>query len=80
MGRRTSVYDKDCFFQPKIQALGVDKNGTNVFFKLFGSGKAGFLFLGDSTEGGHILTFDQYKQDQVLSLRYNENSKNGQKQ
>jgi hypothetical protein len=71
--------------QPEAITNGVKMKGRGkapgiILYNSVGDECGGFLFSGDSSEAGQILTFDQYKQDQIMSLQYNENSRNGKRQ
>ena len=71
--------------QPEAITNGVKMQGRGkapgiILYNSVGDECGGFLFSGDSTEAGQILTFDQYKQDQIMSLQYNENTRNGKRQ
>jgi hypothetical protein len=71
--------------QPEAITNGVKMKGRGkapgiILYNSLGDECGGFLFAGDSTEAGQILTFDQYKQDQIMSLQYNENNRDGKRQ
>src|SRR4028118_1297465 len=52
----------------KVKMKGRGKAPGIILYNSVGDECGGFLFSGDSTEAGQILTFDQYKQDQIMSL------------
>ncbi|HEY1023700.1 MAG TPA: hypothetical protein VGE26_00945 [Sphingobacteriaceae bacterium] len=63
--------------QPPVVINGVTIPGRGkapgiIIFNEEGDECGGFLFDGNKNGAGQILTFDQYKQDQIMSLRYNE--------
>jgi hypothetical protein len=71
--------------QPEAIINGVKMTGRGkapgiLLYNNEGDECGGFLFAGNPEEAGQILTFDQYKQDQIMSLQYNENTKNNKKQ
>jgi hypothetical protein len=71
--------------QPEAITNGVKMKGRGkapgiILYNSLGDECGGFLFTGDTDEAGQILTFDQYKQDQIMSLQYNENNRNGKRQ
>lgn len=61
----------------KPHDYGRGKSGGILMYNDLGEENGGFLFGGDEKEHGSILTFDQYKQDQVLVLKNSERRSNG---
>lgn len=61
----------------KTYDYGRGKSGGILMYNDLGEENGGFLFGGDEKEHGSILTFDQYKQDQVLVLKNSERRSNG---
>lgn len=71
--------------QPKAVINGAEMDGRGkapgiILYNSEGDECGGFLFSGDKNEAGQILTFDQYKQDQIMSLRYNESNSNNKRE
>jgi len=71
--------------QPLAITNGVKMTGRGkapgiILYNSEGDECGGFLFSGDKNEAGQILTFDQYKQDQIMSLQYNEAVRNNTKE
>jgi hypothetical protein len=71
--------------QPLAITNGVKMTGRGkapgiIIYNSEGDECGGFLFSGDKNEAGQILTFDQYKQDQIMSLQYNETTRNNKKE
>jgi hypothetical protein len=71
--------------QPLATTNGVEMTGRGkapgiIIYNSEGDECGGFLFSGDKNEAGQILTFDQYKQDQIMSLQYNETNRNNKKE
>jgi len=60
---------------PVVNGVAMDGRGKApgiLFYNDEGDECGGLLFSGDQDEAGQILTFDQYDQDQIMTLRYNE--------
>lgn len=64
----------------KTYEYGRGKSGGILLYNDLGEENSGFLFGGNQQEHGLSLTFDQYKQDQVLALRSQETVRNGRKE
>lgn len=91
---RINIVEKDGKLKMVITNQERQPEAINNGVRMQGRGKApgillynnegdecgGFLFAGDKNEAGQILTFDQYKQDQIMSLQYNENTKDNKRQ
>lgn len=59
---------------------GRGKAGGILMYNDLGEEIGGYLFSGDENGHGFNLTFDQFKNDQVLTLRSSEVMRNGKKQ
>lgn len=77
---RLAIHNKDRIPDPSVDGKTFKRQGNPaagfIFFNDEGDECGGFLWSGRKTEGGHEaghhLSFDQYKQDQILTITHGE--------
>lgn len=57
-----------------------EREAGMIFFNTEGDECGGLVYDGSKNEGGMAVSFDQYKNDQVMQLAYNESLRSGERQ